>query len=40
MPHMKLIELYHFVAVEAIQDVVHIVPRFCKTNEYFVNKYI
>ena len=37
---MKLKELYNFVVIEAIQNVVHIVPRFGKTNEYFVNKYI
>ena len=40
MPHIRLKELYNFVVIEAIQDVVHIVPRFGKTNEYFVNKYI
>ena len=38
--HIRLKELYNFVVIEAIQDVVHIVPRFGKTNEYFVNKYI
>ncbi|GES94544.1 hypothetical protein GLOIN_2v1824038 [Rhizophagus clarus] len=39
-PHLKLIELYNFVAIESIHGVVHIVPRFNKQNEYFVNKYI
>jgi len=39
-PHMKLTEIYNFVTVEAIQDVVHVVPRFRKLNEYFVNNYI
>ena len=39
-PHIELKDLYHFVAVEAIQDVMHILPRFDKTNEYFINKYI
>jgi hypothetical protein len=39
-PHIRLKELYNFVVIEAIQDVVHIIPRFGKTNEYFVNKYI
>ena len=39
-PHIKLKELYNFVVIEAIQDTVHIVPRFDKTNEYFVNKFI
>ena len=37
---IKLKELYNFVVIEAIQDTVHIVPRFDKTNEYFVNKFI
>lgn len=39
-PHVKLKELYNFVTIESIKDVVHIVPRFGKENEYFVNKYI
>jgi hypothetical protein len=39
-PLLKLIELYHIIDVEAIEDIVHIVPRFNKTNEYFVNKYL
>ncbi|GET49971.1 hypothetical protein GLOIN_2v1824038 [Rhizophagus irregularis DAOM 181602=DAOM 197198] len=29
-PHLKLIELYNFVAIESIHGVVHIVPRFDK----------
>ena len=37
-PHVKLIELYNFVAIESIRDVIHIIPRFGKSNEYFVNK--
>ena len=40
MPHIRLKELYNFVVIEAIQNVVHVVPCFGKTNEYFVNKYI
>jgi len=39
-PHFKLKELYNLVAIEAIRGIVHIVPRFGKENEYFVNKYI
>ena len=39
-PHLKLKELYNFVVIEAIRSIVHIVPRFGKVNEYFVNKYI
>jgi hypothetical protein len=39
-PHLKLEELCNFVTIESIEGVVHIVPRFDKKNEYFVNKYI
>ena len=39
-PHIELKDLYNFVAIEAIQDVIHVVPRFGKTNEYFVNKFL
>jgi hypothetical protein len=39
-PHLKLVELYNFVTIESIEGVVHIIPRFDKTNEYLVNKYI
>ena len=38
-PHIMLEELYDVIAIEAIQDVVYVVPHFNKTNEYFVNKY-
>jgi hypothetical protein len=37
---MKLKKLYNFVTIETIKDIVHIIPRFGKENEYFVNKYI
>lgn len=39
-PHLKLVEMYNFVPIESIEGVVHIVSRFDKGNEYFVNKYI
>jgi hypothetical protein len=39
-PLLRLTELYNFIEIEAIEDIVHIVPRFGKNNEYFVNKYI
>ena len=39
-PYLKLKKIYNFVAIDAIQDIVHIVPCFGKINEYFVNKYI
>ncbi|RHZ79932.1 hypothetical protein Glove_140g170 [Diversispora epigaea] len=37
---LKLTEVYNFIKIEAIEDIVHIVPRFDKTNEYLVNKYL
>ena len=39
-PQLKLIKSFNFIDVEAIQDIVHIIPRFNSNNEYFVNKYI
>ncbi|RHZ69351.1 hypothetical protein Glove_284g14 [Diversispora epigaea] len=33
-PLLKLMEVYNFIKIEAIEDIVHIVPRFDKTNEY------
>ena len=37
---LKLTEVYSFIDIEAIQDIVHIIPRFSSSNEYFVNKFI
>ena len=37
---LKLIEIYNFIEIEAIQDIVHNVPRFNSSNKYFVNKFI
>ncbi|RHZ87700.1 hypothetical protein Glove_32g10 [Diversispora epigaea] len=39
-PLLKLVEWYNFIEIEAIEDIVHMVPRFDETNEYFVNKYL
>ena len=44
-PLLKLVDKYNFIEVEAIEEIVHIVPRFdkekrYKKNEYFVNKFI
>jgi len=40
MSLFKVKKIINFVAIDAIQDVVHIVPHFGKINKYFVNKYI
>jgi hypothetical protein len=37
---LKLINHFNFIDIEAIHDIVHIVPRFNSNNEYFVNKFI
>ena len=37
---LKLVEIYNFVDIKAIQDIVHIISRFNSNNEYFVNKFI
>jgi hypothetical protein len=37
---LKLTEVYSFIDIEAIQDIVHIIPRFSSSNKYFVNKFI
>jgi hypothetical protein len=39
-PHLKLVEIYNVVKIETIQDIIHIIPRFDKNNEYFVNNFI
>ncbi|RHZ78432.1 hypothetical protein Glove_165g52 [Diversispora epigaea] len=33
---LELVELYNFIEIEAIEDIVHIISRFDKTNEHFV----
>ena len=37
---LKLTEIYNFIKIEAIQDIVHIVSHFNSSNKYFVNKFI
>ena len=39
-PFLKLVELYNLIPIETIDNIVHIIPRFGKEDEYFVNKYI
>jgi hypothetical protein len=39
-PLLQLVEWYNLIEIEAIEDIVHIIPRFDKNNEYFVNKYL
>ena len=37
---LKITELYNIIDIEAIKNQVYIIPRFDKTNDYLVNKYI
>ncbi|PKY23593.1 hypothetical protein RhiirB3_387349 [Rhizophagus irregularis] len=39
-PHLKKILIFTVIAVESIIEPIHIVPRFEKDNEYFVNLFI
>ncbi|RHZ52875.1 hypothetical protein Glove_456g8 [Diversispora epigaea] len=39
-PLLKLVEIYNFIEIEAIEEIVHIVPRFDTKDEYFINKFI
>ncbi|RHZ87975.1 hypothetical protein Glove_27g77 [Diversispora epigaea] len=39
-PLLRLVEVYNFIEIEAIEDTIHVVPRFDKNNEYFINKYL
>lgn len=39
-PHLKLIEMFTLISIESIVELVHIVPRFGKENEYLVNKFL
>ena len=38
--YIKLTEIFNIVNIEAIYDIVHIIPHFDKENEYLVNKFI
>jgi len=39
-PWLVLLESFDFVLIDSISHIVHIVPRFDKEGEYFVNSYI
>ena len=39
-PHIQLVEIYNIIELEAIHDTIHIIPRFDRTNEYYVNNFI
>ncbi|RHZ87225.1 hypothetical protein Glove_38g24 [Diversispora epigaea] len=37
-PLLRLVEVYNFIEIEAIENTIYVVPRFDKNNEYFVSK--
>ena len=37
---MKLTDIYNIVEIEAIYNIVHVIPRFGKKNKYLINKFI
>ncbi len=39
-PWMKLTDTYNFIPVESIIELVHIVSRFDKENEYLINTFM
>ncbi|RHZ85847.1 hypothetical protein Glove_59g84 [Diversispora epigaea] len=39
-PLLKLVEIYNFIEIEAIEEIVHIVPRFDTKDEYFILRLI
>jgi len=39
-PWLTLTSQYEFVPIESSVELVHIIPRFIKNNEYFVNIFI
>ena len=39
-PHMKSIPMFTIIAIDSIIGPVHIIPRFNKPNEYFINLFM
>lgn len=39
-PHMKLVDDFHIIPIEAILKNEHVIPRFNYNNLYFINKFI
>ena len=39
-PLVKLVNIYDFIPVESIIELVHVVPRYDKNNEYYINYFI
>ena len=39
-PYMKIIQIFTIIIVDSIVEPVHIISRFSKSNEYFVNVFM
>jgi hypothetical protein len=39
-PLLKKTNIFNLIEIEAINDTMHIIPRFNKNNEFFVNKFL
>ena len=39
-PRLKMTEFYNLIEIEAIENNVHIIPRFEKNNDYLVNRFL
>lgn len=39
-PLLQLLDIFNFVPVESIIELVHVIPRVERSNEYFVNVYM
>ena len=39
-PLLKKTKIFHLIEIEAINDIIHIIPRFNKNNEFLVNKFL
>ena len=39
-PLVKLVNIYDLIPVELIIELVHVVPRYDKKNEYYINYFI
>ena len=39
-PYLKRTDQFTLISIEAVDNVVHVVKRFCKQNTYFVNYYL
>ena len=39
-PYMKMTDLYNLIPIESINETVHIIPQFEKTNSYYINTFV